>query len=97
MLHNNIRVETFDYKMWRRKLYAAGRRLGDRLIPRCEASLVRHAEPLSHSIGRRCCRVYSNAESFFAGCTQLPCEAPTPFLVRILYMIQMGFYIQVLL
>ena len=50
-----------------------------------------------HGLESRWCRVYSNAETFFAGCTQLPCEAATPFLVRVLYMIQMGFYIQVLL
>lgn len=37
---------------------------------------------------------YTNAELFFEGCSQLPCEAPTPFLVRILYMVEMGFYIQ---
>lgn len=48
-----------------------------------------------HDIGLRCCRFATNAETFFLGCTQLPCEAPTPFLVRLLYMIEMGFYIQV--
>ena len=40
-------------------------------------------------------RLGSYAESFFAGCMELPCLTPTPTLVRILYCLQMGYYLQV--